>query len=574
MPSKAAQLIPLNLSAPGAAGLTGETSMAGDKEEWLFEAHNAVYNNEGLLAPRRLWRKAEWTGVYDPQPFPEGSIVYPAFAAGIYFAAGDGKIWVQSGTDLTTLANNGTAPTVWGGAVPWKAVYLNRKWFLFAEGKEAKVYDPYAAAGAGHFSGVPNAPEVGVAHSAFGRLWAASTMVNDRTLYWSMLLDGNDWTSAGTGSLDLASYMGEGEAITAIADFNGLLIVFTNLSILIFQDPFLVPIDSGGAAGTASVMSLKEQIKGTGCVGRNAWCNIGAEIIFMSHNGLKSLGRVLQDGGSNPLDTVCPQIASVLMNAYKHAVGTAQNLEFIRLNYHPAHGFVTVETGLGYDGVYLLWVNRPLDRGIYPVTRWGKLYEEIVAGNYTGLMNYSGLYPTGGWAGVGPGITAILIIYDNLAQIHYHGFAQYGMMSPLHEQEVCEQEFTFLVKSAWLTFGDQASPLDKIPKDLKLIYRTPQAPQVESGDYEPSALTVTFGLRFDYNSALRSHTFTTPLIQQQEFDVSTQVSQHTVTPIPLAGQGSLVQWEIRATVNNRAHEAFAVQRAGFQTKIGRIHQGI
>ena len=564
-------VIPLNLSAPGAAGVTDQTSIAGDVEEWLFDAFNAIYNQEGLLAPRRLWRiPDEATLGYVPQPFTEGSTVYATFAGGVYFVSDNGKIWNDRGVDLTTLGNDGSVPVSWTGTVAnWKAVYLNGKIYFFAQGQEAKVFDPVA----NQFSGVPDAPEVGIVHSAFGRLWAASTSSTATTLTWSLLLNGKDWTSAGTGSLDLSTYMTSGEAITAIADFNGFLIVFTNRSILIFQDPFTVPIDSSGTEGTAASMTLKEQIRDTGCVGKNAWCHVGEELIFMSHSGLKSLGRVLQDGGANPMETICPQINNRLLNAFKGSLGTAQNLEYVILNYHPIQGFVTVETGQIEDAVYLVWVSRPMNKGVYPVTIWGKPRDEFLAGDY-GIIYFHGLYPTGGWAGVGPGITGLLKVYNSDSSIHYHGIAHYGFMNPSMDELQCEETFSFRVKSAWLNFGDQAGPLDKIPKDLKLIYRTPQSPELTEDSPDGTALSVTFSLRFDYSTQARSHTFTTPLIEQDAFDVSTQLSPHSITPIPLAGQGSLVQWEVKSNVTNRAHEAFALQRAGFQVKMGRIHQGI
>src|SRR5690606_11805580 len=151
-----------------------------------------------------------------------------------------------------------------------------------------------------------------------------------KTLYWSVLLDGEDWSGTGSGSLDLSSYLSTQEYITAIADFNKYLVVFTQRSILIFQDPFTVPVDSSGDPGTEPTISLKEQINGIGCVGKNAWTSVGEEIYFVDGSGLRRISRVLEEGGSNPIDPVCSHITPFL-----RIWNTIGSIDTIRLNYIP-----------------------------------------------------------------------------------------------------------------------------------------------------------------------------------------------------------------------------------------------
>lgn len=563
-------LLPLNLTAPGAAGLTAETSIAGDFQEWLFEANNAVYNAEGLLSPRQLFRipRPNYWGA-----FPTLSEYYPVPVADKYFIGGVGKLYDQAdGTDLSTLANDGTVPGTWTLNREWQATYLNGKYYFFAESVAPKVYDPTVPA----FSGITGAPLFGIIHSAFGRLWASSEQSAITTLQWSLLLNGKNWTGAGTGSINLSSYMSSNEAITAITDFNGYLIVFTNKSIFIYQDPFLVPVDNSGTGGTPQTMTLKEHIKGTGCVGKFAWCHVGEELLFMSQNGLKSLSRVLAEGGAAPLKNICPQVTTQVIDSIKYQVGLSFNLTQVRLAYHPTMGFVTVETGSSISGVFLLWINRPISEGAYPVTRWGLLQSDVDDNNVAGISLY-GLHSTGSFDGRGPGITAIGVVLDNTPTVTYKGPVHYGMYDLYTKDELeAETSFKMTIKSAWLNFGDAQGPAVKIPKDMKLIYRTTQSPY-PAGDpsgFTPTALTLGFKLRFDYSETPRNHSFTTPLVVQSEFNVSQQFAPHKITPLPLSGDGSLVQWELSGIINNRAHESFALQRTGFQAKLGRIHQGI
>jgi hypothetical protein len=581
-------LLPLNLTAPGAFGITEELSMAGEDSRWLFEAQNAVFTDEGLLAPRKMFR--QWRAGFNVPGIATNPFFTTASGNGYYIVMGD-KIYTLSGNDIfdyNFLLEDGLVASTRPTALKhWKSVYMRSPdpaksgWYLFADAEIPKFTD-----GSFFTMDMPDGPKHSIAHVAFGRIWTS----NGTILQWSQLLNGRDWTTAGTGDLDLTAYLNKDEVATAIADFNNFLVVFTNRSVLIFQNPFNVGVDAAGAIADTSVMSLKEKIDNTGCVGVNAVANVGEELFFVSYAGLYRLSRVLSDGGSNPMSAVCPQVNRKLVNAFKPTAYISQNRYNVRLNYHPIYGCLSLEAENDLLGTLMIWLTRPIGNNSYAVTQWGNLVKTNLIGEDTipslKATKIFGLYSGIGVSGISKGIVAIIRqTSESGAVIGYAGSAVYDPPNPdIADQPVAETEgFYFRMTSSWLNFGDNpAGPVEKIPKDLKLIYRRPRKPAFSAGDpkwagYTPTDLPVKFVLRYDYDDTTRRvHAFIAPY--EDNYDPSSYKSLYPsdmkTTPVPLSGAGNLVQWELSANINNLAHETFAVQRAGFQTKLGRINQGI
>lgn len=131
-------------------------------------------------------------------------------------------------------------------------------------------------------------------HSAFGRLWA----VKDATLYWSVLLDGTDFTGAGSGSLDLNKIHTQfRDTAVAVTSFNGMIVVLCRQSLYILD----LPLDKNpGSAATP--LYLKDFIPNVGCYSRDSVVSTGDDVLFMSDDGLRSLSRSMQEsGGPAPL---------------------------------------------------------------------------------------------------------------------------------------------------------------------------------------------------------------------------------------------------------------------------------
>ena len=116
----------------------------------------------------------------------------------------------------------------------------------------------------------------------YGKLWCAGITEAKDVVYYSVLLDGDDWTGSGSGYIDLKTVWGTDE-IVALAPFYGQLIIFGKNNIAVYDNPH-----SGGT------LTLNEVIKGIGCVSRDSVQAIADDLVFLSATGLRSLARTTE----------------------------------------------------------------------------------------------------------------------------------------------------------------------------------------------------------------------------------------------------------------------------------------
>ena len=116
----------------------------------------------------------------------------------------------------------------------------------------------------------------------YGRLWCGGVTESKDVVYWSNLLDGDDWNGGDAGVLDLSKIWGTDE-IVAIAPFYGQLIIFGKNNIAIYDSPTAV-----------NSLALNEVISGIGCVSRDSVQAIGDDLVFLSSTGLRSLLRTAE----------------------------------------------------------------------------------------------------------------------------------------------------------------------------------------------------------------------------------------------------------------------------------------
>ena len=116
----------------------------------------------------------------------------------------------------------------------------------------------------------------------YGRMWVGGITEAKDVLYYSALLDGDDFRSVGTGLIDLKTVWGNDE-IVHIAPFYGQLVVFGKRNIAVYDNP-----------SDPSNMSLNEVISGIGCIHRDSVQEIGDDLVFVSATGLRSLSRTTE----------------------------------------------------------------------------------------------------------------------------------------------------------------------------------------------------------------------------------------------------------------------------------------
>ena len=117
---------------------------------------------------------------------------------------------------------------------------------------------------------------------AYGRLWVGGVSEAPDVVFYSVLLDGDDWTGTGSGSIDLKTVWGNDE-IVALAAFYGQLVIFGKNNIVLYDGP-----ESGGT------LALNEVIRGVGCVARDSVQAIADDLVFLSETGLRSLARTTE----------------------------------------------------------------------------------------------------------------------------------------------------------------------------------------------------------------------------------------------------------------------------------------
>ena len=135
---------------------------------------------------------------------------------------------------------------------------------------------------------------------AYGKLWCGGITEAKDVLYYSVLLDGDDWNGVGSGFIDLKTVWGVDDII-AIAAFYGQLIIFGKNNIAVYDNPH-----SGGT------LALNEVIKGIGLVSRDTIQNIGDDLVFLSSTGLRSLARTTEKD-KLPLQDLSRQIKDTLI---------------------------------------------------------------------------------------------------------------------------------------------------------------------------------------------------------------------------------------------------------------------
>ena len=175
----------------------------------------------------------------------------------------------------------------------WQCATLNDKAYFFQSGYKPMVYDPVSGTitdieDEHNITGTP--PSGNTVLSAYGRLFVADTTTDKMTVSFSDLLNPQHWNSGSAGSINLESILVKGtDEIVGLGAQNGQLIVFCKQNIVIFGDT------NSSSTFDPATLRLVEVISRVGCVARDSIQNTGLDIFFLSEDGLRSLGRVIQE---------------------------------------------------------------------------------------------------------------------------------------------------------------------------------------------------------------------------------------------------------------------------------------
>ncbi len=385
----------INLVAPAFKGINTEDSPIGQDFSFADIADNAVIDKRGRIASRKGHNviTTNRSELLNTTPDPD---VYESIRAIKEFRddAGNSKIFsvgnnkILSGT--TTLADE-TPGSYTITSDDWKIVNFNDKIYFFQRSYEPLVYDNTGGsvvklstvAGA---AGVTSAMFGNEVIAGYGRLWTADFSANKSTIYWSDLLIGHDWSGGTSGSIDISKVWPDGyDEIVALAAHNGLLIIFGKHSIVVYQ-----------GAESPATMSLADTVAGVGCVNRDTIQHTGTDVLFLSHTGLKSFGRTIQEK-SMPITSLSNNITKDIIRLLQNETG------FFRSVYSPEESFYLL-TFVNQDITYCFDVRGTVEGGAFRVTRWPgtkfRAYERLdngtlYIGSNQGISEYTGYRDNG-----------------------------------------------------------------------------------------------------------------------------------------------------------------------------------
>ena len=286
------QIQTYSISAPGFYGLNTQDSPLDLNAGFALVATNCIIDQYGRIGSRKGWSRVNASsgnlGANDVKVIHE--LVQADGTLTVLFA-GNNKIFKLGASNVVTeltYGGGGTAPTI--TASNWQCASLNGITYFFQTGHNPLIYDPAVSTTTyrrvsektGYAATVPDAD---ICISAFGRLWAANTVTNNSTVYFSDLISGHVWSTGTAGSLNVNNVWVNGaDQITGLAAHNGFLFIFGKRQILVYQ-----------GATAPSTMSISDTVEGIGCIARDSIQTTSTDVLFLSNSGVRSLMRTIQE---------------------------------------------------------------------------------------------------------------------------------------------------------------------------------------------------------------------------------------------------------------------------------------
>lgn len=302
----AGQLKSTGVSAPGFLGLNTQESEVTLESGYATEALNCIIDRYGRLGSRRGWSMLTTDNgtLDDDEPIKALFEFKDVNGVITYLSAGGGKLFTGVGTLVEKTVRNAsdtgdialsTTADNWqiAGLTYGQGAGAEAQAFFGQKGNPLLVWnDPgggYIFQQVGDVGSVPSGLDTSsfdpnCVLSAFGRLWCANLTQDTHTVYYSVLLEGWDFASTGSGLLDISSVVGNNDEIVALADHNNFLIIFCKNNIVIYT-----------AADTPDEITLVDVITGVGCIARDSVQKTGTDLIFLSKSGVRSLTRTIQE---------------------------------------------------------------------------------------------------------------------------------------------------------------------------------------------------------------------------------------------------------------------------------------
>lgn len=515
------QLLPIDAVTPGRLGLNLQQKTSILSPEWATQAENCRMDAANRLAVRGGYNITTGT--------PTGAT--DTIESLHEYLKGDGSVETIFATD-DNIYKNPTTPASIAGSLAitdgrWYFQNFNDKVIGFQDGAKPIVYSGTTFATVVESQGTAPTSTDGIALCAYGRVWALDT--DGQTIKYSGLLDETDWGSASSGSIDMSNIWTQGmDEVKAIAAFNGSFLVLGKNHIIIWED------ELGSQLGVEPTdLAVVDVIEGTGCISHWTISPIGeSDIVFMSRNGLQSLGRVIQEK-SNPLRTVSKYVRDALLDD----VGGEDPLD-LRSVYSPEEGLYLLSIPVK-KVIYAFDVrNRVRDPEgdmIYPCYQW------FMKDSGQGFFSPASLCVTQAGA---------LLMGDDLGQVYTYADDTGDGTEPI----------VFRYSSPWLDLGEQ------LGNRLKVLKRIGAIVFIRNG-------TLVFRWGTDFREGEKSLTKEVDDAATSEWNIAEWAAAEwsgglflQILKVPARAVGQYYQVKLEHTTS----QVFAIQQIELFTKVGRM----
>jgi len=518
------QLQALSVAAPAFFGLNTQDSPVGMSANYAKQADNCVIDKQGRIAARQGHTQVSTsTGSLGSNPI-EALHEHVAYdGTKTVYSAGNNLLYTGT-TTLTTLAfpASYSAPT----SNHWKIVSFNNNVYFFQRGQVPLKQTNGTGALAILAHGGTGAPETNEVLVAFGRLWTADNTTNKYTVHFSGLLDDDFHVAGGSnaGVLDLTKVWASDE-IVALAEFNGSLVIFGKRQTVLYKD-----------AESIDTIALVDIIN-VGCIARDSVQQTADDLIFLSDQGVMSLGRLIQEK-SQPLRDISKNVRSDLMG------DVPSDTTGVKSVYSPENAFYLLSLP-AVSKVYVFDLRGALEDGAYRATKWTAIaltaFERLSNGTLymgkktLGIVQYASFQDAG-----------------NSYRMNYYSNEQ-DFGSPANEK--------FLKKMRITVIGGSLSTAV-----LKWSY-----------DYEDSYAQETFTFGSNVIGQFGISEFgsqdTTPVSGGNPPDYNFQIAEYNsgVTinrpSVNASGSGTTLSFGVEAVINN---SNFSIQKIDILALIGRL----
>jgi len=501
-----------SIAAPGFFGLNTQESSITLAAGFALQADNCVIDKYGRLGARKGWQLLTeghtGVGLNGAHEFID---INGTRTLGVW---ADSGFYIADGSTLTSVSYVGSQ--TFATTVGWQAATLNDGAYLFH-----RDYTPlYFTTTSGQLDDVAGSPPEGnTVLSAYGRLWVADTADNKTTVYWSDLLDGGNFSTGTAGSIDLSAVLVNGnDEIVALGAHAGRLIIFCKDNVVIYGDT------DGDTSLDPATMRLVEVINGVGCISRDSVQNTGTDILFLAKDGLRSLGRLIQEK-SQPMRDLSKNIRDDLVREVLNSDPTE-----VKSVYSASEAFYLLLIP-EYERIYCFDTRSMLEDGSARVTVWdNQKQRNMIEANDT-------LYFLNG---------------DGVAR--YYGYTDNG------------SSYTIKYYTNYFDFGDSTRQ-----KFLKRLSTT-----LIGGSGQDIVLKVGY----DYDDSYRSFPIEIASQANAEYGIAeyganaATVAEYTVGTLsdtvraPVGGSGGVLQVGFEATING---SQLSIQKLDIYTKEGRVY---